>query len=145
MNILKQYISRANEIIGERTPDEQKYDHEVTHWMRRGKSIKKAIAKANEKYRTEALQVDNDNLADLSGPLRIPGRPRRHHGETKRTQEIGGRSHLALPCLRSFKGYLHLHRGCVEQVAKSVHCGDLKLSSHSSFATKRRFGNVNAN
>ena len=30
-----------------------------------GKSITKAIAKANEKYPTEALQVNNDNLADV--------------------------------------------------------------------------------
>ena len=65
MNILKQYIARANEIIGERTPDEHKYDPEVVRWMRRGKSISKAIAKANEKYPTEALQVDSDTLADL--------------------------------------------------------------------------------
>jgi hypothetical protein len=65
VNILKQYIARANEIIGERTPDEQKYDHEVIRWMRRGKSINKAIAKANEKYPTEALQIDNDTLPDL--------------------------------------------------------------------------------
>ena len=65
MNILKQYTERAKEIIGERTPDEEKYDREVIRWMRRGKSINKAIAKANEKYPAEALQVDNDNLADV--------------------------------------------------------------------------------
>ncbi len=33
--------------------------------MRRGKRISKAITKTNEKYPTEALQVDNDTLADL--------------------------------------------------------------------------------
>jgi hypothetical protein len=65
MDILKQHTERANEIIGERTPDEEKYDREVIRWMRRGKSINKAIAKANEKYPTEALQVDNDNLANV--------------------------------------------------------------------------------
>ena len=65
MDILKQYTERANEIIGERTPDEQKYDREVIRWMRRGKSITKAIAKANEKYPTEALQVDNDSLVEV--------------------------------------------------------------------------------
>ena len=65
MDILKQYTERANEIIGERTPEEQKYDREVIRWMRRGKGITKAIAKANEKYPTEALQIDNDNLADV--------------------------------------------------------------------------------
>ena len=65
MDILKQYTERANEIIGERTPDEEKYDREVICWIRKGKSIRKAIAKANEKYPAEALQVDNDNLADV--------------------------------------------------------------------------------
>lgn len=65
MDILKQYTERADEIIGERTPDEQKYDREVIRWIRRGKSISKAIAKASEKYPTEALQLDNDNLADV--------------------------------------------------------------------------------
>ena len=64
VDILKQYTERADEIIGERTPDEQKYDREVIRWMRKGKSVAKAIVKANEKYPTEALQVD-DNLADV--------------------------------------------------------------------------------
>jgi len=67
MDILKHYITRANEIIGDRTPEEQKYDHEVIRWMRKGKSIKKAIAKANEKYPSEALQVNEDTLADVQG------------------------------------------------------------------------------
>ena len=65
MDILKQYTKRANEIIGERTPDEEKYDCEVIRWMRKGQGINKAIAKANEKYPTEALQVDDDTLADV--------------------------------------------------------------------------------
>ncbi|MGH9875496.1 MAG: hypothetical protein ACRD9S_23825 [Pyrinomonadaceae bacterium] len=65
MDILNQYIERANEIVGERTPEEQKYDREVVRWLRRGKSISKALAKANEKYPTEALQVDDDDLADV--------------------------------------------------------------------------------
>ena len=65
MNFLKQYVDRAKEIVGERTPDEEKYDREVIRWLRRGKSINKAIAKANQKYPNEALQVNNDNLADV--------------------------------------------------------------------------------
>jgi len=65
VDILKQYIGRADEIIGERTPDEEKYDREVIRWIRRAKSIRKAIAKASEKYPTEALQIDSDNLADV--------------------------------------------------------------------------------
>ena len=65
MNNLRQYTARANEVIGERTPDEQKYDRELIRWMRKGKRIDKAIAKANEKYPSEALQVDDDTLADV--------------------------------------------------------------------------------
>ena len=65
MDVLKHYITRADEIIGDRTPDEEKYDREVIRWMRRGKTISKAIAKANEKYPAEALQIDSDNLADV--------------------------------------------------------------------------------
>ena len=65
MDILNHYISQADEIIGERTAEEQKYDHEVVRWVRRSKSISKAIRKANQKYPTEALQVNNDNLADV--------------------------------------------------------------------------------
>lgn len=30
-----------------------------------GKSISKAISKANQKYPTKALQINNDNLADV--------------------------------------------------------------------------------
>jgi hypothetical protein len=51
--------------VGERTPDEEKYDREVIRWLRRGKNINKAIAKANQKYPKEALQVNDDNLADV--------------------------------------------------------------------------------
>lgn len=65
MDLLKQHLELAAEVIGERTPDEEKYDREVIRWIRRGKSIRKAITKANEKYPTEALQIDNDNLADV--------------------------------------------------------------------------------
>ena len=59
------YIDRAKEIVAERTPDEEKYDREVIGWLRRGKRISKAIAKANQKYPKEALQVNNDNLAEV--------------------------------------------------------------------------------
>jgi len=34
-------------------------------WLLRGKSITKAIEKANGKYPTEALHVNNDNLANV--------------------------------------------------------------------------------
>jgi len=86
VDFLKQYTERANEIIGERTPDEQKYDREVIRWTRRGKSITKAIAKANEKYPTEALHVDNDSLAEVQAHYEYLAE---HDAinEIKRTQE----------------------------------------------------------
>ena len=65
MDILKHYLNRADEIIGERTAEETEYDREVIRWLRKGKGIKKAIAKANEKYPAEALQLDDSNLADV--------------------------------------------------------------------------------
>jgi hypothetical protein len=55
MDLLKHYLERSSEIIGERTPDEEKYDKEVIRWLRKGKPIKKAIAKANQKDPSEAL------------------------------------------------------------------------------------------
>ncbi|MCP4656155.1 MAG: hypothetical protein GY856_12145 [bacterium] len=63
--MLNHYLERSSEIIGERTPQEEKYDREVVRWLRKGKPIKKAIAKANEKFPSEALQVDNSSLGDV--------------------------------------------------------------------------------
>ena len=65
MDFLEQYLSRSEEIIGERTPDEQKYDKEVVRWLLKRKPIKKAIAKANEKVPSDALSVTDENLADV--------------------------------------------------------------------------------
>jgi hypothetical protein len=65
MDIVKQYLERAAEIIGDRTPDEERYDREVICWIEKGKPIKKAIAKANEKYPAEALDVEDALLHDL--------------------------------------------------------------------------------
>ena len=56
--MLKQYLDRAAEIIGERTPDETRFDREVIRWLAKGKPIRRAIARANEKYPSEALKID---------------------------------------------------------------------------------------
>lgn len=53
------------EIFGERTPAEERYDKEVVRWLGKGKSIKKAIAKANQKVPSEALSVNDENSADV--------------------------------------------------------------------------------
>ena len=62
---LSEFTGRSNEIIGDRTPDEERYDREVLRWMRKGKSVSKAIGKANQKFPGEALKVDDDNLTDV--------------------------------------------------------------------------------
>lgn len=65
MDILEQYLDGADEIAGNRTPDEVKYDKEVIRWLRKGKLIKKAISKANEKFPSEALDVTDDMVGDV--------------------------------------------------------------------------------
>ena len=66
MDFLEQYLNRANEIVGGRTKEEERYDKEVLRWLRKGKGIKKAINKANRKYPKEALEVDDDNINDVA-------------------------------------------------------------------------------
>ena len=65
MNLIDQYLDRAHEIIGERTPEEEKYDNEVLLWLEKTGKIRKAINKANKKYPNEALQYNEDNIADI--------------------------------------------------------------------------------
>ena len=65
MDLIQQYLENAAEIIGERTPGEEKYDREVIHWLGKGEPVKQALAKANEKYPAEALVVEDALLPDL--------------------------------------------------------------------------------
>ena len=66
MDILEQYLNRADEIIGDRTKDEIRYDNEVLRWLRKKKGINKDIKKANQKYPKEAIQVDENNINDVA-------------------------------------------------------------------------------
>ena len=66
MDFIEQYLDRANEIIGERTKEEEQYDKEVLRWLRKGKAIQKAIHKANQKYPKEAMEVATDNINDVA-------------------------------------------------------------------------------
>ena len=65
MDFIQQYLDRSNEIIGERSVDEERYDREVIRWLRKGKNIKKAIDKANIKFPESAMDVDDSNLSDV--------------------------------------------------------------------------------
>jgi len=66
IDLFEQYLQRANEIIGDRTKDEERYDKEVLRWLRKGKNIRKAINKANNKYPKEAHSVDESNINDVA-------------------------------------------------------------------------------
>ena len=43
----------------------EKYDNEVLLWLEKTGKIRKAINKANKKYPNEALQYNEDNIADI--------------------------------------------------------------------------------
>jgi len=65
MKIFEPYLERANEIIGDRTKDEELYDNEVVKCLKKYGKIRKALNQANKKYPNEALQYDDTNIADL--------------------------------------------------------------------------------
>ncbi len=66
MNPLEAYIARSEEIIGDRTVAEKKYDTDVLKGLRRGKSIAKAIEAANRRHPAEALVVDDESMGDVA-------------------------------------------------------------------------------
>lgn len=65
MKELQPYMERANDIIGERTKEEELYDNEVVVNLRKYGKIRKALNKANKKYPDEALKYDDSNITDL--------------------------------------------------------------------------------
>ena len=66
MNLIDQYFQRSQEIIGERTPDEERYDNEVLKWLKRYGKIRRAISKVNKKYPNEALKYDDSNIGQIA-------------------------------------------------------------------------------
>ena len=66
MDLLSQYLQRSQEIIGDRTREEMRYDKEVLRWLRKGKKVQKAIERANKKYPKEALEVDKKTINDVA-------------------------------------------------------------------------------
>lgn len=66
MGFIEDYLSRSQEIIGDRTRGEICYDNEVIRWLRKGREIKKAIKKANKKYPNEALKLDGSDINDVA-------------------------------------------------------------------------------
>jgi len=66
MNLIDQYLRRSQEIIGDRTESEERYDNEVIKGLKEGLTIRKAINEANERYPDEALQLDEANAEDVA-------------------------------------------------------------------------------
>ncbi|MFT6029812.1 MAG: hypothetical protein ACI8O8_001552 [Oleiphilaceae bacterium] len=65
MKELEPYLERANNIIGDRTKDEELYDNEVVNCLNKYGKIRKALNRANKKYPDEALEYDDSNIDDL--------------------------------------------------------------------------------
>ena len=65
MDVIEQYLSRSQEIIGNRTQAEIRCDKEVIRWLRKGKDIRKSTMKADKKYPEEALKVDDSNVNEV--------------------------------------------------------------------------------
>ena len=66
MNLIDQYLRRSQDLIGERAPDQERYDNEVIKWLMKYGKIRKAINKANKKYPNEALKYDDSNINELA-------------------------------------------------------------------------------
>ena len=66
MDLIEKYLSHSQEIIGDRTRAEIRYDNEVVRWLRKGKDLKKAINKANKKYPNDALKLDGSDINDVA-------------------------------------------------------------------------------
>ena len=64
--MLKQYLERASDIIGERTASEIAYDDAVVESLTMGLPIEAALTKAGQKHPSEALQWDAGNIGDLA-------------------------------------------------------------------------------
>ena len=66
MSLWNEYLRRSQDIIGDRTLAEEKYDEEVISWLKKGASIREAISKANDKYPEDALKIDGTNVNDVT-------------------------------------------------------------------------------
>ena len=64
-NLLKAYLERADEIIGNRTSTEIAHDDAVIEALNQGKVLKEALAIAGTKFPDEAIKYDESNLNDL--------------------------------------------------------------------------------
>ena len=64
--MIKAYIDRATEIIGERTKGEILHDDAIVEALNQGRTIKEAISIAGKKHPDEAIEWDEGNIGDIS-------------------------------------------------------------------------------
>lgn len=65
MSLITQYMQNSQDIIGERTPEEEQYDSELIKCLKKYGKIRKAINRANKKYPDEALKYNDENIGDI--------------------------------------------------------------------------------
>lgn len=63
--MIKAYLARSEQIIGQRTPDEMAHDDAVVQALGQGHPIQAALAIAAAKHPKEALQWTPETLADI--------------------------------------------------------------------------------
>lgn len=63
--MLKAYLDRATEIIGERTSSEIRHDDEVVEALNQGYTIQEALAIAVINHPDEAIKFDDSNIDDI--------------------------------------------------------------------------------
>ena len=64
--MLKQYLDRAKEIIGERTASEIAHDNAVVDALNSGLPIEAALSLAAKQHPNEALQCYSGNINDIA-------------------------------------------------------------------------------
>lgn len=63
--IIKEYLDRASEIIGERTGGEILHDDAVVGALNQGRTIKEALLIAAKKYPDETIEWNDGNIDDI--------------------------------------------------------------------------------
>lgn len=62
---LKTYFKNAAAVIGKRTPGQIAYDNELVRWLKITKDFRAALAKANQRFPSEALNPKAGQWVDL--------------------------------------------------------------------------------
>jgi hypothetical protein len=76
--MLKQYLDRSKEIIGDRSAGEIAHDNAVVECLNMGLPIEAALTNAGQKHPSEAIQWDFSNINDIAA----------HYGYLKEHEEI---------------------------------------------------------